>query len=814
MNLTYLKLLLSPAIILAALASTLCSADEVLTIPLPGSPKIESSFGSQPLAFERNVGQADSAVQFLARGPGYQLFLTESEAVMVLPESRNRNADFPVGEFGRLENRRYEAEANQRRMGDGDTASAPRVLRMRLVGADPSPRISGGGELRGKANYFLGNDPSQWRTNISTFAKVRYREVYPGTDLVYYGHEGRLEYDFVLAPGADPSLVALDFQGADRVELDEQGDLIAWVAGRPVCWQKPVVYQEIEGKRHEIAATYRFQRGSVTCQPEASHQIGFALAAFDRSRPLVIDPVLIYATYLGGSGSDYGSGIATDSHGNAYVVGGTMSLDFPTKNAVQPALLRSAAACVTKLNPAGELLFSTYLGGGLYYDGSYYPTKVAVDAQGSVYVVGGTSSIDFPLVNPLQTDLGQMFLTTLSPDGSAISFSTYLGATKTGTPYGLALDPAGNIYVCGHAGDGFPTLNALQPQYADAGGYDDGFVIKLEAGGKSIIYSTYYGGSAPDSIYGIAADAEGNAYIAGSTQSLDLWVKNAYQPFNGGGWGPHADFFYAKILPDGSDLVYASYFGGSGVVDGGGACMALGQSGTLWIAGSCYSPGLATPGAFKTSVSFQHATIILAGFNATDGSLVAATYLEGADSPSIAVDGTGDVFVGGLNTHGYLPLVNPLQSKPGGGYQDGFVAKFSSDCSSLLFSTYFSGPGAYESVHGLAVDPNGNLLLVGETQSSTGFPIVNAFQPNLKGNSDAFVAKISFAEVLKVSRSGQTLTFSWPASATGYQLESTPTIRAGAAWGKVTITPVVVANEQVVTVDIGAGAQFFRLRKP
>jgi len=812
MNLTYLKLLLSAAVSLGALASTRCSADEVLTIPLPGSPpKIESSFGSQPLAFERNVGQADSAVQFLARGPGYQLFLTESEAVMVLPESRNRNADFPVGEFGRLENRRYEAEANQKRMGDGDTASAPRVLRMRLVGADPSPRVSGGVELRGKANYFLGNDPSQWRTNISTFAKVRYREVYPGTDLVYYGHEGRLEYDFVLAPGADPSLVALDFQGADRVELDEHGDLIAWVAGRPVCWQKPVVYQEIEGKRHEIAATYRFQRGSVTCQPEASHQIGFALAAFDRSRPLVIDPVLIYATYLGGSGSDYGSGIATDSHGNAYVVGGTMSLDFPTKNAVQPALLRSAAACVTKLNPAGELLFSTYLGGGLYYDGSYYPTKVAVDAQGSVYVVGSVTSTNWPLVNPLQTDLGRMFLTTLSPDGSAISFSTYLGGTSGDLPYALALDPAGNIYVGGgtHSQD-FPTFNALQPQYS---GYDsDGFVIKLEAGGKSIIYSTYYGGTGIERVRGIAADAEGNAYIVGQTSfgNGDLWVKNAYQPYDGGG-SPQADMFYAKILPDGSDLVYASYFGGTHV-DGLEACIALGPSGTLWIAGQCISPDLATPGAFLTSVS-QYGDIILARFNAADGYLVAATYLEGADSPSIAVDGTGDVFVGGLS-HGYLPLVNPLQSKPGGGFQDGFVAKFSSDCSSLLFSTYFSGPGAYESVHGLAVDPNGNLLLVGETQSSTGFPIVNAFQPNLKGNSDAFVAKISFAEVLKVGRTGQTLAFSWPASATGYQLESTPTIRAGAAWGKVTITPVVVANEQVVTVDIGAGAQFFRLRKP
>ena len=783
---------------------TSAPTDEILTLPLPGfSPRIESAFGSQPLAFERNVGQADPAVRFLARGQGYQLFLTESEAVMVLPESPGRNADSPAGEFGRSENWWDYAEAKQSRLGEVDAVPTPRVLRMRLVGADPSSAVRGDVELRGKANYFLGNEPSRWLTNVPTFAKVRYGEVYPGTDLVYYGREGRLEYDFVLAPGADPGRVALNFEGADRVELDEQGDLVAWVAGRPVRWQKPVVYQEFEGKRHEIAATYRLQRGSVTCQPDASHQIGFELAAYDRSQPLVIDPVLVYSTYLGGSGSDYGSSIATDAHGNAYVVGYTASLDFPTTNAIQSTTPGSYAGFVTKLNPAGELLFSTCLGVA-----SSYVSKVAVDAQGNVYVVGVTMSTNWPLVNPIQTDLGSMFLTTLSPDGSAISFSTYFGGGSEDTPYGVALDPAGNIYVCGcTASEDFPTHNALQPQHA--GGIRDGFVIKFEAGGKSIIYSTYYGGTGPDFILGIAADAEGNAYIAGGTQSADLWVKDAYQPYNGGDAYFHADMFYAKILPDGSDLVYASYFGGSGN-DGLEACIALGPSGTLWIAGQCSSPDLATPGAFLTNLSPQYRNIILARFNAADGYLEAATYMEGPSYPSIAVDGTGDVLIGGL-FYGNLPLVNPLQSNRSGG-SDGFVAKFSSDCSSLLFSTYFCGPGD-DYVNGLALDPNGNLLLVGQTAASTRFPIVNAFQPNLKGTSDAFVAKISFAEVLKVKRVGQTLAISWPATATGYQLESTAGTGAGAVWEHVTTPPVVVATEQVVTVDITAGARFFRLKK-
>ena len=403
-----------------------------------------------------------------------------------------------------------------------------------------------------------------------------------------------------------------------------------------------------------------------------------------------------------------------------------------------------------------------------------------------------------------------MFLTTLSPDGSAISFSTYLGSSNSeDRPCGVALDPAGNIYVGGqtHSQD-FPTFNALQPQYG--GNNRDAFVIKLEAGGKSIIYSTYYGGNGIEFLHGIAADAEGNAYIVGQTSwgNGDLWVKNAYQPYDGGGIG-QSDMFYAKILPDGSDLVYASYFGGSGV-DGLDACIALGPSGKLWIAGQCLSPDLATPGAFRTTLPGQYGAIILARFNAADGYLEAATYLEGASSPCIAVDGAGDVLIGGL-FYGNLPLVNPLQSNRSGGY-DGFVAKFSSDCSSLLFSTYFCGPGD-DYVNGLALDPNGNLLLVGQTASSTRFPIVNAFQPTLKGGSDAFVAKISFAEVLKVKRVGQTLAISWPATATGYQLESTAGTGAGAVWENVTTPPVVVATEQVVTVDITAGARFFRLKK-
>ena len=821
----YFTLLLSAAASLAAIAPAACLADEILTVPLPGVlPKIDRSFGRKPLAFEPNVGQVDGEVQFLSRGSGYQLFLTQTEAVMVLDseatdvgakrfELQPPSAELPVpGPVPK-------APEDWRSPGPGGDATVPlassvgfpvsHVLRMRLVGADPSPSVRGDVKLPGQVNYFLGNDPSQWRTNVSTFAKVGYREVYPGIDLVYYGNEGRLEYDFVLAPGADPNLIALNFEGADQVELDAQGNLIAWVAGQAVRWQRPVVYQEFAGKRHEVAGSYHLNRGFASYATDATQQIGFQLAAYDRSQPLVIDPVLIYSTYLGGSGgesdNDQPGAMATDTNGNAYVVGYTRSLDFPTRNALQPARQGLSDAFVTKLNPAGEPLFSTYLGGTEYE----FANGLAVDAQGNAFVVGRTSSTNFPLLNPTQNAFSAIFLTMLNPDGSAISFSTYLGGTKGETASAIALDPSGNIYVGGSTDSAdFPVHKALQPQRS-RGSYSDGFVTKFEAGGKSIIYSTYYGGSGFDGIVSIAADADGHAYISGGTSSSDLWVKNANQPFYAGGLG---DFFYARILPDGSDLVYASYFGGAGPEGTPSPKLALGPGGSLWLVGRCSweSTGLATPNAFQTDISSDTPSL-LARFNAADGYLEAASYLNGTTATSIAIEPTGDVWIGSYSFYANLPLVDPLQPRSRGDFE-GFVSKFSSDCSSLLFSTYFGGAGRDE-VASLALDPDGNVLVLGGTKS-TKLPVVNPLQASLRGTDDAFVAKISFAHVLKVSRVAETLNLTWPTNATGFVLESATTLANGGDWQNVPTPSIEINGQKVNTVGTTNAAAFFRLRKP
>ena len=319
-------------------------------------------YGNLPLSFEANHGQSDSKVKFLSRGSGYSLFLTSNEAVLVLSQSEadeNRKASRVARTAVRAKHRK----------------SA--VVRMTLVEANPQSQAAGHDALPGKSNYFIGNDPAKWRTNIPTYAKVRYEGVYPGVDLVYYGNQGQLEYDFVVAPGADPRLVTLAFEGAREVHIDARGELVLGVEGGEVRQHKPVVYQEVAGVKQEVAGRYVMK---------GTRQVGFRVAAYDPSRPLIIDPVLVYSTYLGGSDEDVGFGIAVDAAGNAYVTGETSSTDFPTTaGAAQTTYAGGSDAFVTKLDATGSgLVYSTYLGGS---DGDI-GLAIAVDGAGSAYVTG------------------------------------------------------------------------------------------------------------------------------------------------------------------------------------------------------------------------------------------------------------------------------------------------------------------------------------------------------------------------------------------------------------------------------------------
>ena len=431
------------------------------------SARIVEGYGKLPLAFETNQGQSDPQVKFLSRGTGYSLFLTADTAVLSLQPS----VPSPLSHRGKT----------------SDSQSALAVLQMKLVNTNPKTQLIGLDELPGRSNYFIGNDPTKWHTNVRQFSKVRYENVYPGVDLVYHGHQRELEYDFVLQPGADPRTIGMRIQGA-RLR-PEHGDLVLTTRAGDVRLRSPNTYQEANGVRHQVRGRYVIRsRGEV----------GFEVAAYDRRRALVIDPVLAYSTFLGGSSTDHFHSIAVDSAGNAYVAGDTSSIDFPTANAIQPTITGRLDAFVTKFNADGSaLIYSTYLGGG--NDDTVY--GIVVNSSGNAYLAGWTFSGDFPTKNAFQSASGggaDTFVTKINAAGSALVYSTYLGGTDTDFGRGIAVDSFGNAYVTGFTYSvDFPTKNAFQSANA---GIPDAFVTKVSPGGSTLVYSTYLGGQVKSSV--------------------------------------------------------------------------------------------------------------------------------------------------------------------------------------------------------------------------------------------------------------------------------------------------------------------------
>ena len=507
--------------------------------PRPVFPKSATSaavaelHGRLPLHFEPNRGQTDARVQYLSRGDGMNIYLTGTEAVFV-----------PHGD-------------------------KPAVVRMKLAGSRKSAIAEGVDKLEGISNYFLGRDPSKWVTDIPQYRRVAFRDVYPGVDVVYYGNQRRLEYDLVVAPGADPGVIDLTFEGVDSIRRNAGGDLLLRTPAGELTQRAPVVYQEVDGVRVGVEAQYRVR----------GRKVGVTLARYDRSRELVIDPVIVYSTYLGGSGSDRGLGIAVDATGAVYVVGNTASANFPVANAFRASNAGSDDVFVAKLNPSGTALgYSTYIGGAALDNAD----EIALDATNAAYVLGRTRSANFPVVNPYQGALGgfqDVFVLRLAPAGNALSYSTYLGGSGVDTFAGLAIDSAGAAYVAGQTTSiDFPTVNGFQA--ANGGGGLDGFVSKLSPSGSTLVYSTYIGGSGGDSPQGLALGGGGAIYVAGSTTSLNFPTANAFQSSNAGGL---RDGFVMALNAAGSALVFSTYIGGSGddllngiAVDGSGVASVTG----------------------------------------------------------------------------------------------------------------------------------------------------------------------------------------------------------------------------------------------
>jgi probable HAF family extracellular repeat protein len=696
------RLLIGCAIVVLLPGSAAAAPVATNGVDPPDPARLMADHGNLPLAFEINHGQADAAVRFLARGPGYGIYLTSTEAVLSLrgrPSAQSR--------------------------GDSDA-----VLRIRPVGANPQPRLAGEDLLPGTSSYFLGDDPSQWRRGVPNYAKVRYADVYRGIDLVYYGRQRQLEYDFVVAPGADPDRIVLEFDGIGKLSLDAHGRLVLATAAGEVVQPEPRVYQDIDGVRHMLDAHYRLVD---------ERRAGFEIAAYDVSRTLVIDPLLEYSTYLGG-GFAQGKDIAVDGRGNVYVTGETIGSPFPTTpGAYQTSFSGGGDAFVTKLNPAGNaLVYSTYLGG----PGTDFGHAIAVDATGNAYVTGHTSG-GFPATSGTVQPLygggnADAFVAKLDPTGSALVYSTYLGGGGTDIGEGIAVDGHGDAYVTGLTDGGFPTTaGAFQTAYG--GGDSDAFVAKLNAAGTAFGYSTYLGGPGFGAAAGIAVDADGNAFVVGVTGPGFPTTPGAVQTAHG---GAAVNAFVTKLNAAGSAPVYSTYLGGR--LDAGAGGIAVDGSGNAFVVGNAHGDFPTTPGALQVGYGGGFDDVFVTKLNPAGSALVYSTYLGGSESDagySIAIDTAGNAYVTGRSYGGFPTTPGAFQTAFGGRF-DAFLAQLDATGSTLAYSTYLGGPDE-DMGYGVAVDCCGNAYVTGVTRG--GFPTTpGAYQPASSGAlSDAFVVSVA-----------------------------------------------------------------------
>ena len=696
--------------------------------------RLADAYGRLPLSFETNQGQTDRRVKFLSRSAGKTLFLTSTEAVLVLA-SREKN------------------DQGSSRMGNAKSlTSRESVLRMKLLGANRDAEVTGLERLPGKSNYFIGNDPAKWRTGLTEYRKVRYREVYPGVELVYYGNQRELEFDFVVAPGADPGNIRLAIEGA-RIAIDDRGDALLRSDDSEIRLRKPHLYQQVGEQKIDIGGRYVLK----------GRELRFAVANYHHDLTLTIDPQLAYSTYLGGSGSDGGTGIAVDSFGNAYVVGTSFSVDFPTLNPIQPKFGGQVSdVFITKLNATGTaLLYSTYLSGSFtdgFSDIYSVGNAIAVDFLGDAYITGSTSSSDFPVTpgafQPVfaskNLPKANAFVAELSPRGDALVYSTYLGGNRFDVGFGIAVDSSGNAYVSGETGStNFPvTPNGFQTTFAGGtttGGAQptDAFVTKLNAAGSALAYSTYLGGSGDEYAAGIAVDASGNAYVTGATSSTNFPTNAPFQAVYGG--GPE-DVFVTKLNAAGSLLVYSTYLGGSG--DDHAAGIAVDASGNAYVTGTTTSTNFPTNAPFQTAYGGGPEDVFVTKLNPAGSALAYSTYLGGSGddyAAGIAVDASGNAYVTGTTTSTNFPTNAPFQAAYGGGPEDVFATELNAAGNGLVYSTYLGGSGD-DFGGGIAVDNSGSGYLTGGT-SSTNFPLSSPLQSTNKalssGGNNAFIAKLS-----------------------------------------------------------------------
>ncbi len=686
--------------------------------------RIHKSYGKLPLYFIENKGQVDKQVRFYEKSSRHTTYFTRKGVY-----------------FSLIKAGKYEVES----------------LKLNFERANAKPQILPMDKQKHQVNYFIGNDKSKWKNGISTYKTVVYKEVYPGIDVKFYGNNRQLEYDLVLAPGADPSQIKLSYEGIKNLKLDKKGNMEIILAQGSLIQKAPYVYQIIDGKRVMIDGSLKLYNnvgeGFIPSQKGGSEQdaplheaqtfaYGFTLAAYDKSKPLIIDPILAYSTYLGGSSIDVGFNLAIDTAGNAYVIGYTSSADFLLTTPLQKNKSGGQDIFVSKIDATGRrLVYSTYLGGS-DTDSGY---DIALDASGNAYITGRTASADFPMVNPLQKSYAggsyDTFVSKIDRNGRTLVYSTYLGGNSADSGRGIAVDADSNVYIIGYTqSTDFPLANALQGSLKGA---EDAFVSKINSAGSALTYSTYLGGNNRDEALDIAVDTSGNAYIAGWTTSTDFPLANTLQ----GSLKGAEDAFVSKINSAGSALTYSTYLGGNN--SDGALGIALDVSGNAYITGRTASTDFPLVNPLQKSYA-GNTDAFISKINSAGSALTYSTYLGGNNSDGalgIALDVFGNAYITGRTASIDFPLVNPLQKNYAGGSYDTFVSKINSVGSALAYSTYLGGHSA-DTGCGIALNTASSAYIIGNTQS-TDFPTLNPLQPIYSGGSyDAFITRISEKSVI------------------------------------------------------------------
>ena len=789
-----------------------------------------------PLYFEANRGQTGSSAQFIAHGNRSEFLVFPDAAELVLGKSA------------------------------GAHSFSSRAVQMRFIGADPQAKISGVDELSGKINYFIGNNPSQWETGVPIFANVRVTDLYPGVNLVYYGNGRQLEYDFTLAPGANPNSVAIRFDGVSQITINANGDLALTVGDGQIRQPGPVIYQVVQGIRKEIRGGFKLLD---------AHTIGFSVGDYDHTLPLVIDPILSYSTYFGGNGNDSAAALAVDTNGFVYIAGQTTSTEFPSgKPFSTPGAFQTSypggsnTGFVAKFDNLGtNLIYLTYLGG----DVDDFASSIAVDGSGNVYLAGATQSPNFPVTtNALNQHIAgtsapgtgypiDAFVTELNSSGSNLLFSTYLGGTASDGATSIALDSSDNIYVTGFTySTNFPvTTNAFQRQSAVTNWYyqinynANAFVTEIAAGGAKLLYSSYFGGINFDAAEGVALDRSNYIYLTGFTASTNFPVKNAILQTIGANLVNgnlmngltnqipifSYDAFVAKFSPGFTNLIYSTYLGGGN--DDVGYAVAADGAGNAYVAGWTDSTnfpvtvtnlpplqngltnnvlyGLVITNAFV-------AQIVWNGTNAAIGNtaVFGGTNFYSRDiANGLALDASGNIFVDGSTISTNFPAVDTgpdFLAATNAGQNDAFVIAFGTNFSRVIYSGSLGG-AANDSAYAIAVDPADNAYIAGQTYS-VNFPTNNARQTALNGAANTFLAKLILntdPPPLSISANSGQGQVAWssgmpfePEISRLYSLESNTNLLS-TNWTAVSPAPILSNNWYSVVFNPTNSAGFFRL---